>query len=141
MTICFVTEPRPTVGVGLAACTAPAPEIVTPRRHACSLATYVAWWSTVNELLTFGEVVIVHSTPGKYVAGVEALAGITEKFPATACVVVRLAVAEPGISGVVVIHAPEDPVGSVWVENVPSEPGTTTFVTAAPRAPNANPNC
>jgi hypothetical protein len=95
----------------------------------------------VNELLTFGDVVTVHSTPAKYVAGVKALAGMTEKDPDTAWVVVRLAVAEPGISGVVVIHAPDEPVGSCCVENVPSEPGTTTFVTAAPPAPNANPNC
>jgi hypothetical protein len=94
----------------------------------------------VNELLTFGAVVSVHWTPEKNV-GVVALAGITENEPDTGLVVVRLAVAEPGMSGAWVIQAPDEPAGSCVVENVPCEPGTTMFVTAAPWAPNANPNC
>jgi len=66
---------------------------------------------------------------------------MTENFPVTGADVVRLAVADPGWSGVIVIQAPDEPDGSWYVEKAPCEPGTTMFVTAVPGAPNAKPNC
>src|SRR5262245_15588927 len=45
------------------------------------------------------------------------------------------------MTGVSVIQAPVDPTGSFCVLNVPWVPGTTMFVTDAPGAPKAKPNC
>jgi hypothetical protein len=41
------------------------------------------------------------------------LAGITENAPVTGADVVRLAVAEPGWTAVIVIHAPDEPDASL----------------------------
>ena len=139
----FVTwaeAPVATVGSGSIALTTPGLLIVTPSRQVRLAVTYFGVEATVKALLGSDACAIAHVIGAKK-AGVAALAGVTVNDPAAARVVVKAATTEPGMTAVDVIQDPVERAGRLWLENVPSVPPTTTFVTVALGAPNANPYC